>query len=218
MRIEQLYKKLGREEVDYPSIISALSAYASPRDKITHWLRSGELVRIKKGLYVFSQDVSNAPPSIELLANLIYGPSAISLQYALSFYGLIPERTVTVTSITPKRNKSFDTPVGDFTYRYIAPKKFHVDVDLVGIGQQRTVRMASPEKALCDHIHLNDNHTQFYDLRSVELYLLQDLRIEESDLKNLCLNRLNAIHDAYHDKRLAWLINWMKHLKQDRKK
>lgn len=91
MRIEQLYKILGREEVDYPSIISALCDYASPRDKITHWLRSGELIRIKKGVYVFSKDVSNAPPSIELLANLIYGPSAISLQYALSFYGLIPE-------------------------------------------------------------------------------------------------------------------------------
>ena len=61
----------------------------------------------KKGLYIFGKSVALQPYSKEVLANLIYGPSAISLSYALSYYGLIPERVHIVTSITNNRIKTF---------------------------------------------------------------------------------------------------------------
>src|SRR5436190_9717139 len=98
MRINLLRKLAEKEIIDYTFLISVLSNYASPRDKITAWLKSGDLIRVKKGLYVFGKDVALTPFSHEVLANLIYGPSAISLSYALAFYGLIPERVTTVTS------------------------------------------------------------------------------------------------------------------------
>ncbi len=67
----------------------------------------------------------------KVLANLIYGPSYISLEYALQYWGLIPERVETVTSITGKRNKFFTTPLGNFSYRYLHKSKFIQGVLLV---------------------------------------------------------------------------------------
>lgn len=87
-----LRKLIGREEFDYPALMSALANYANPRDKVTSLLRQGVIIRVKKGLYVFGDDFRKRPFCRELLANLIYGPSYVSLDYALSYHGLIPER------------------------------------------------------------------------------------------------------------------------------
>src|SRR3990167_4009219 len=114
MKIEALRKLAGGEEIDYQFLMSALQDYAQPRDKVSQWLKTGELVRVKKGLYVFGKTVAETAYSQEVLANLIYGPSAISLSYALSFYGLIPERVPVITSITNNRIKSFATSIGTF--------------------------------------------------------------------------------------------------------
>ncbi|MEM1244661.1 MAG: hypothetical protein AAGG80_07595, partial [Pseudomonadota bacterium] len=116
MNIETLRKLAGKEEIDYQFIVSALAGYARPRDKISNWLKSGQLIRVKKGLYIFGKSVALQPYSKEVLANLIYGPSAISLTYALSYYGLIPERVDVITSVTNKRHKSFATCIGEFSY------------------------------------------------------------------------------------------------------
>ena len=110
-----LRKQAGREEIDYLLLKSLLSNVTCPRDKITRLLKNDTLIRVKKGLYVFGPSAAQQPFSKELLANLIYGPSAISLEYALSFYGFIPESTFTLTCITNKRNKFFSTPVGAFS-------------------------------------------------------------------------------------------------------
>jgi len=109
------------EEVDYNYLKSVLSRYKNVRVKINDMLRKKELIRVKKGLYVLGEPYKKNHFYRETLSNLIYGPSYISLEYALSFYGMIPERTETITAITNKRNKIFSTPVGRFTYRFIRP-------------------------------------------------------------------------------------------------
>ena len=122
MKIEILRKLANREEIDYLFLVSALKHYARPREKISQWLKSGDLIRVKKGLYIFAGEAKESLYSLEVLANLIYGPSAISLSYALAFYGMIPERVSTITSITPKRCKKFGTPVGLFFIRICIQK------------------------------------------------------------------------------------------------
>jgi predicted transcriptional regulator of viral defense system len=156
MRIEALRKKAGQEEVDYQFLINALQDYSSPRDKVSAWLKSGDLIRVKKGLYVFGKSVAHAPYSLEVLANLVYGPSAISLSYALSYYGLIPERVSAITSITNKRRKEFLTPVGNFIYYYLHPKKYSVGIEIQSTSANRQFLIAAPEKALCDQISIAD--------------------------------------------------------------
>lgn len=215
MNILQLQRLIGREEVDYQLLLSALSDYAYPRDKITGWLKSGELVRVKKGLYVFGKDVSLKPYSPEVLANLIYGPSAISLNYALSFYGMIPERVTTITSITNKRDKAFATPIGDFTYRLLAPKKYAVGIELFNANNLSPFLIASPEKALCDLIHLSDKKIKLTALTDVQNYLFSDLRIDEDALSSFRIELLTEVVDTYQDKRLeslkAFIKEWQTH-------
>jgi hypothetical protein len=206
----QLRQLIGREEVDYQLLLSALSDYAYPRDKITSWLKSGELIRIKKGLYVFGKNTALNSYSQELLANLIYGPSAISLNYALSYYGLIPERTPTITSITNKRNKTFATPVGDFTYRFLAPNKYAVGIELVTINKTTPFLMASPEKALCDLIHLSDKKIKLPTTVDIENYLFSDLRIDEEALARFRVKLLTEIACIYQDQRLHSLKVFIK--------
>lgn len=210
MKIETLRKLADREEIDYPFLISALHQYAHPRDKISGWLRSGELVRVKKGLYVFGKSAALLPYSHEILANLIYGPSAVSLSYALSFYGLIPERVTTITSVTNKRNKQFSTPAGHFIYYYLPPKKYAVGIELHSIAQNRQCLIATPEKALCDQIYLTDKHISFSTNKDIESYLFHDLRLDDASLKNLNLKQLGTIAEQYQHKKITSLIQFIK--------
>src|SRR5208283_2899901 len=92
MAVEQIRRQIPTEEFDYQALSDCLKDYARPRDRISDLIKSGAIVRVKKGLYIFGPDYSRGPYSRELLANLMYGPSYVSLDYALAHHALIPER------------------------------------------------------------------------------------------------------------------------------
>ncbi|ACJ19897.1 type IV toxin-antitoxin system AbiEi family antitoxin domain-containing protein [Coxiella burnetii] len=210
MKIEALRKLAGKEEIDYPFILSALKEYARPRDKISGWLKSGELIRIKKGLYVFGKSVALQPYSKEVLANLVYGPSAISLTYALSYYGLIPERVDVVTSVTNNRIKSFSTSIGEFKYYYLHPKKYAVGIVLNSVSKEQSFLIGSPEKALCDQIHIIDKDYPLSSIKDMEKYLLGNLRMDAPLLFKFKLKNLKEIINVYNDPRLDLLYDIIK--------
>ena len=99
---------------DYAQLIDVLSGYGNVRAKIGRLLASGEIIRIKKGIYTFPEYLRRFPLNPCVLANMIYGPSYVSSDYALSYYGLIPERVELVTSMTTGRPRRFSTLVGNF--------------------------------------------------------------------------------------------------------
>ena len=203
MNIYELKNRIDGEIIDFNQLNAALSHYAHPRGKINAWLKSGELIRVKKGLYVFCRVASRHAYSIELLANLIYGPSAISLRYALSYYGLIPEAVHTITSITSKRNKQFSTPVGDFTYRYLPPAKYTMGIQLEQQAHHTHFLIASPEKALCDTIMLSERNLTIDSEDALETFLFDDLRMDEAAFKKLSISSIKQIADCYHNPRLT---------------
>jgi hypothetical protein len=215
MNIEALRKLAGREEVDYQFLMSVLKNYAYPRNKILEWLNAGDLVRIKKGLYIFGKRAAMVPYSPEILANLIYGPSAISLTYALAFYGLIPERVATVTSITNKRNKTFSTPVGRFVYYYLHPEKYSVAIELKLVTAGRAFLIASPEKALCDQIYVMDKKMKITTVQDIELYLFQDMRVDEDNFKKLKIENIEKISDVYKNKKIDLLLRLLTKVKNN---
>jgi predicted transcriptional regulator of viral defense system len=133
------------------------------------------------------------------LANLIYGPSCISLEYALAFHGLIPERVQTVTSVTPKRDKDFKTPLGNFSYRYLKPEKYPPGIDQVWIDDRHPVLMASPEKALCDYLFLRKVPSLKND-EEVRQFLVEDLRVDPEKFKQLNPTALRRLNRSYHSK------------------
>ena len=87
----QIRLKIEQDVFDYRALMEALSQYRKPRDKITKLLASGVILRIKKGLYCFGEVLSKELIIRESVANLIYGPSYVSMDYALSYHGLIPD-------------------------------------------------------------------------------------------------------------------------------
>ncbi len=215
MNIYELRQRIDQEVIDYNVLMSAISHYSHPRGKISVWLKSGELVRIKKGLYVFGPQLGQGPASLEVLANLIYGPSALSLHYALNYYGLIPERVHTVTSITNKRNKQFTTPLGEFTYHYLSPEKYAIGINLLETANKTHFLIASPEKALCDLIALEIKNVEFHSNQDIEYFLFDDLRIDNIELRKLDTKQMLAISDVYHNLRLKQFmthyLKWAQH-------
>jgi hypothetical protein len=210
---ESLRKTIRREEFDYQSLLDALHDYAHPRDRISDLLAKGVIVRVKKGLYVFGDDYRNKPYSREILANLIYGPSCVSLEYALHHYGLIPERVEAVTSVTTKRPKEFQTPIGLFQYRNVPEAGFHVGLERIELNDGRAYLMASLEKALADKFR-SDRGLHIRTRKGCLDYLENSLRIEPSDLATLDVALLGKIAAAYESKRIHLLVALVKYLQK----
>jgi predicted transcriptional regulator of viral defense system len=201
----RLRQAIPQEEFDYTLLTGALSEYGAKNQKINELLKSGVITRIKKGLYVYGPNYSRAPVCKEVLANLIYGPSCISLEYALAYHGLIPERVETVTSVTPKRNKEFKTPLGHFTYRYLGPEKYPHGIEQVWIDESHPVLMASPEKALCDYVALN-KVTDIASTDDAKDFLESDLRIDRNDWKRLNPITLWKLNKFYRNKSVDQIL------------
>jgi predicted transcriptional regulator of viral defense system len=201
----QLRKAIPREEFDYTLLTSALKEYSGVRQKINELLKAGMIVRVKKGLYIFGPRYNNAPVCKETLANLIYGPSCISLEYALAYHGLIPERVESIESVSPKRDKRFTTPIGRFNYRYLGVDKYPHGIDQVWIDKQHPVLMASPEKALCDYIHLN-RIPDFSTGEEAREFVESDLRIDSDKLSQLQPENLRRLNKHYRSKNIERIL------------
>ncbi len=190
------------EEFDYQVLMDALRGYKKPRDKITQLLAKQEIIRIKKGLYVFGKPWQQQTISLEILGNLIYGPSYISREYALAHYGLIPERVHTITSMTTGRKKTFETPLGQFTYEHLSLERYILGVSLMSIDEKRTCLFASKEKALCDTIFLN---SPIESPSEMQEHLLENLRIDENDLRQIDQSLMKSIASNYKNPNVALL-------------
>jgi predicted transcriptional regulator of viral defense system len=196
---QRLLKTIPQEEFDYTLLTGALSEYVGARQKINQLLRDNIITRVKKGLYVFGPEYNRAPVCKEVLANLIYGPSCISLEYALAYHGLIPERVEQITSVTPKREKAFNTPLGRFTYRYLGQKRYPHGIEQVWIDDHHPALMASREKALLDYLVLN-RVTGITGTEEAEQFLESDLRIDRENWKQFDTNSLRRLNRYYrHD-------------------
>lgn len=211
--IQRIRRAAIAEEIDYNLLMSCLEEYSSPRDVVTRMLRNKELIRVKKGLYVFGNDYAKRPYSLELLGNMIYGPSYVSCEYALSFYGLIPEAVHEVTSITIGRNKTFNTPVGRFTYKHLHLSKYHIGIDRIKIDEEFSAAMATPEKALADTVFKRgEKAVNIDEMRKI---LLEDYRIDSSDLGKLDMKLMKQIAEAYQNTSITLLTNIIRNIKEN---
>jgi hypothetical protein len=167
-------------------------------------LRQGVIIRVKKGIYVFGEKYSRGPFSREVLANMIYGPSYVSLDYALHYYGLIPERVEAVTSVTSGRGRRFSTPVGLFIYRMIPLRAYQICIDQVQLERGRPFLIATPEKAIADKIH-DDRGTGIRTQEEMKEYLLKNLRVDPESLAKLDADVFTLIANRYRSKKIRLL-------------
>lgn len=203
--IERILSTAAPVEFDYVWLMSQLKGYASPRDVVTRLLQQGVIVRVKKGLYVLGDGYRQRPISLELLANMIFGPSYISREYALHYYGLIPEGVNEITSMTTKRNKYFTTPVGHFSYCYLNSDKYPIGIQLIEVSNHQQALMAIPEKALADYIFARKE--QITDSDDLKKVLLEDYRLDPTQLGELDCHIMEKIAFHYKHKTINLLPN-----------
>ncbi len=194
MSLEELRRNIQGEIFDYQVLSHYLREYSKPRDKISLLLQNESIIRIRKGLYIFGPNYQKKLISLEILGNLIYSPSYISLEYALSKYGLIPERVPTVTSICLKRAKTFQTPLALFSYAKRASSIYSLGLLNIEIPTEGAYMIATPEKALVDVLSQTASITNRDDMKE---HLYDNLRMEPSDLKKLNKTLLAEILVAY---------------------
>lgn len=197
-------ERIQTEIFDYQTLIDALQELSYPRDKITDLIKKGIIIRIKKGLYIFGDRYRKHPYSRELLANLIYGPSYISLEYGLSYYGLIPEKAEALTSVTIGRSRKFYTPLGLFTYRKIPIRAYQSGMTLVEETHNQGFLIALPEKALADKI-TTEKGLPLSSQKEMHQFLVENLRIELSTLKSMSTKKINEYAELYHSRKLRFL-------------
>lgn len=208
-----LLKQLPYEEFDYQLLQDVLQGYARPRMKISSMLAKGDIIRVKKGLYILGESLRRRPFCRELLANLIYGPSYVSLEYALHYHGLIPERVETVTSVTCGRSRVFHTPAGTFSYRSIPLQAFRVGMDRVELDDGRAFLITIPEKALADMV-VADRGAGITNRKNLHDYLLTNLRIDPTALHELDPSRLAEIAALYRSRRVKLLADLVNRLRK----
>ena len=201
------------EIFDYQILIDALKGLAYPRNRINDLLRQGIIIRVKKGLYVFGDKHRKYPYSKELLANLIYGPSYVSLDYALAYHGLIPERVEALTSVTPNRSRRFATPVGLFIYRQIPSRAYEVGMVRVEADHDQAFLIASPEKALADKI-VSVRGAPIVSAAEMSRFLEEDLRIDAEAVRALSAERIDDYAGRYRSRRLRLLSAVVRRLRR----
>lgn len=169
--------QFGAVPVDFATVTSTLDGYRSPKDKVSALEKSGQLIRLKKGVFVVSPEADGYPLSRELIANHLLGPSYVSLETALAFYGLIPEAVRATRSMTLKRARSFQTPLGFFDYTRLPPDYFSIGIRRHTAAAGVSFLLASPEKALCDMVFATSN-LRFQSVGAARVYFEENLRID----------------------------------------
>lgn len=189
--------------IDAQTLLTLLHEYSKPRDWIRRMVKKGELIRLKNGFYLIAEKIKEGGVPYEQVANLLYGPSYVSLEWALSFYGMIPERVHTVTSMTFGREKEYHTPIGDFIYHPL-----HSLAYSVGVEQKKAVNsvgsflMASPEKALADWVFKTCKGLKKEELK---IDLLESKRLDREHLLHLDKELLSSIARSYRSKVVRFL-------------
>lgn len=176
-------QQLGNIPVTVSVLESFFPHVKGTSQKIRLLERDKQIVRLKRGLYVCSPEVTGKILSTELIANHLYAPSYVSMSSALYYYGLIPEAVYVKQSMTLKHSRNFDTPLGRFEYTHISKKVFSIGLTSITKDDYAFV-IATPEKALCDLIAHSPKVNLRY-MKDAEVYLKEDIRMELEDFRQM---------------------------------
>jgi len=145
--------------------------------QLSQWTKKGKIIRLKKGLYTLNEMDRQADLSSYMLANELYSPSYVSLEFALSHYQLIPEAVNMFTSVTTNKTNEFKNQYGVFTYRSIKKDLFF------GFKQYRSPDghnffLGTPEKCVLDFIYFNIS----VNVKDIKQELSENYRFQNWDL------------------------------------
>ena len=189
-------------------LIEQYRQYQNPQKKIARLVDKQDLFPLVRGLYETDRNVSG-----QCLAGVMFGPSYLSFDYALSYYGLIPEAVYTFTSATcdKKKAKEFENVFGRFFYRDVPTEVYPYGI-LIQEENGYIYQMASPEKALCDKLY---TMPPAGSQKEIVRMLFEDLRIERSDFDKLNAEDIIQIGEKYHSNNLYQLVKYLRRISHE---
>lgn len=199
--LETQLERFGAVPISHGTLLSLLANYRRPNDKISLWLAQGALTPLKRGLYVVGQPWRRQSLCLPLIANQLYGPSCVSLEYALAWHGLIPEQVHEITSVCMARARMFKNSLGDFSYLRLPSTLYPIGVIQVIASDQVVFLIASPTKALCDTVLLTRG-LRITGQSSMARFLFDDLRVDEHALASLDLSVVQAYAESGYKSQL----------------
>jgi predicted transcriptional regulator of viral defense system len=166
--IYQLGKQLGLKD-------STVDTY------ISRFLKYKEILQLKRGLYISADFFEKNRTDISYsfyLANIIRTPSYVSSWAALQYYDLATEAIYSITSITPKVTREYQTKAGNFVYQSIKKDLFS---DFSLVNGKFDFYIASPSKALFDLLYFRTH--QFRGVKQEKIKaLVEELRIDIDEM------------------------------------
>jgi predicted transcriptional regulator of viral defense system len=171
--------------------------------RLVEWQEKGYIKKVINRWYIFT-DVPIEEDLLFWAANRIYQPSYISMETALSYYGLIPEAVYTTASVSTLKTNSFDTPLGTFVYRHVKPA-LYFGYRIVQ-WQRFPIKMAEPEKVIIDYLYLNPYLNRNEDWQGLRLN--QETMHNVVDVKKL-QEYLSIIQAKALDKRVSHFLTFM---------
>jgi predicted transcriptional regulator of viral defense system len=170
-------------------------------NNLTRWIKRGLLIRLKQGYYSFPEYKHN-PGFLYVIANKIYKPSYISLHSALSYYGMIPEAIIQITSVTALKTAVFKNDFGEFSYKTLKDHLIFA-YHLIPQADNFTIKMAQPEKALLDLLYLYPSYSTEKEMQYLRLD--EDFLQDDIDLEKM-MEYLDRFKNKTLDKRVKLLI------------
>ncbi len=174
--MNSLLSPFGNTPITSSIVESLFPNLVGKRQKVQWLEKRGEIIRLKRGLFVASPEASGAILSTELIANHLYTPSYVSMSSALRYYGLIPEAVYTTQSVTLKASRCFHTPMGRFEFVHQEREAFLVGATTIQTHNCAFL-IATPEKALCDLIASTSGVNLRY-IKDAAIYLEEDIRLD----------------------------------------
>lgn len=186
-------------------LLKEYSNYAKPYDKINRLVKAGELIPIVKGLY----ETDRSTPA-HYLAGSICGPSYLSFEFALSYYGLIPEAVYTFTSATfcKRKTKKFETPFGFYSYQDVPEQAYPFGIK-INNENGYSFHIATPEKALCDKLY---SLSPLKNLSELQYLLFEDLRIDENEFAKLNEQDIELLAEKYKSTNVSLLAKYIRRI------
>ncbi|MCL2151079.1 MAG: hypothetical protein FWH50_02510 [Coriobacteriia bacterium] len=201
---QQKLARYGSLPVTHDMLMTDYPNLSYPKDKVAQLARSGSIIRLKKGLYVTSSDISGIEYCKELIANHLYGPSYVSLETALAYHGMIPERVFGILSATPKASRSFHNQIGRFDYVKVPDDYYPNGIVIARPSEQQSFLIASPTKAVCDLLLLLRSRIQ--SKAALRRFLYDDMRISPDAIRALDVDTIDSLARLGHKAHLLGIL------------
>ena len=163
---------------------------------ISRFLKYKEIIQLKNGLYVsvdfLEKNRSNISYSF-YLANIIRTPSYVSSWTALQYYDLTTEAIHSITSVTSKVTRDYQTKAGNFSYQSINKELFSNFSLEKG---KFDFFIASPSKALFDLLYFRTNQFRSVPMGKIKT-LVEELRIDFSEISKEEQDKFYAMIKKY---------------------